>query len=197
MAYYSYNELYHHGVKGQKWGVRRYRNPDGSLTDEGRRHIYQDKIQKRNSYNKSKEKFKQTKKEYRLNKREIKRNKELSRYEKKKLINDQKSKVIESKMKKKQASKNLDRAIDKYNSEVTKKAEQIHREASVEERLFYGKDVWESAVRYSDANNVSMNKAIRIAKNDYAEEKIRSLINQAQEAMIESSKNTPNDQTSP
>lgn len=28
--------LAHHGVKGQKCGVRRYQNPDGSLTDEGR-----------------------------------------------------------------------------------------------------------------------------------------------------------------
>lgn len=28
----------HHGVKGQKWGVRHYQNPDGSLTPEGRRH---------------------------------------------------------------------------------------------------------------------------------------------------------------
>ena len=28
-------ELYHYGVKGQKWGIRRYQNPDGSLTDEG------------------------------------------------------------------------------------------------------------------------------------------------------------------
>lgn len=31
------NELYHHGIKGQKWGIRRYQNPDGSLTDEGRK----------------------------------------------------------------------------------------------------------------------------------------------------------------
>ena len=32
------NELYHSGVKGQKWGLRRYQNEDGSLTEEGRRH---------------------------------------------------------------------------------------------------------------------------------------------------------------
>lgn len=29
-------ELYHHGIKGQKWGVRRYQNYDGSHTPEGR-----------------------------------------------------------------------------------------------------------------------------------------------------------------
>lgn len=28
-------ELYHHGILGQKWGVRRYQNKDGSLTAEG------------------------------------------------------------------------------------------------------------------------------------------------------------------
>lgn len=31
------NELYHHGVKGQKWGVRRFQNKDGSLTLAGKK----------------------------------------------------------------------------------------------------------------------------------------------------------------
>lgn len=31
------NSLSHHGIKGQKWGNRRYQNEDGTLTEEGRR----------------------------------------------------------------------------------------------------------------------------------------------------------------
>lgn len=31
--------LYHHGVKGMKWGVRRYQNKDGSLTPAGKKRL--------------------------------------------------------------------------------------------------------------------------------------------------------------
>jgi len=34
MSQYGY--LMHHGVKGMRWGVRNYQNPDGSLTAEGK-----------------------------------------------------------------------------------------------------------------------------------------------------------------
>ena len=46
MWQYNYStypdELYHFGILGMKWGVRRYQNKDGSLTNAGRRHYYGD-----------------------------------------------------------------------------------------------------------------------------------------------------------
>lgn len=36
LTYERTPELYHHGTKGMKWGVRRYQNKDGSLTPAGK-----------------------------------------------------------------------------------------------------------------------------------------------------------------
>lgn len=58
-------ELYHHGVKGMKWGVRRYRNYDGSYTKRGLDHYRQteaDYNEANSMYKTAKSAYKQTKK---------------------------------------------------------------------------------------------------------------------------------------
>lgn len=44
--YVHTDELCHHGIKGMKWGVRRYQNDDGSLTAAGKRRAAKDKYRK-------------------------------------------------------------------------------------------------------------------------------------------------------
>ena len=38
MVVYS-DELCHYGIRGMRWGIRRYQNPDGTLTEAGRKRI--------------------------------------------------------------------------------------------------------------------------------------------------------------
>lgn len=41
---YTKNELYHWGVKGMRWGVRRYQNKDGTLTPLGKQRLAESNI---------------------------------------------------------------------------------------------------------------------------------------------------------
>ena len=47
MIYRENDYLAHYGIKGQKWGVRRFQNKDGSLTNAGRKKTSTKKVSKR------------------------------------------------------------------------------------------------------------------------------------------------------
>lgn len=51
--YYYSNEIYHHGIKGMKWGVRRFQKKDGSLTSAGKKRYSEESKDAKNTDNKS------------------------------------------------------------------------------------------------------------------------------------------------
>lgn len=44
---YIKQEVYHHGIKGQQWGVRRFQNEDGTLTEEGKERYNDSSVSKK------------------------------------------------------------------------------------------------------------------------------------------------------
>lgn len=56
--------LYHHGILGQRWGIRRFQNKDGTLTDAGRKRYDVDIESAKKRVNKAREKRKQAADEY-------------------------------------------------------------------------------------------------------------------------------------
>lgn len=90
----SSNYLEHHGILGQKWGIRRFQNKDGSLTNAGRKRYGVDGSDSRIKFKTSfeKKKAKLAEKERKMTEREeIQRRKNALKERQEKLKNSKKS----------------------------------------------------------------------------------------------------------
>ena len=76
--------LMHHGILGQKWGVRRYQNEDGTLTNAGKRRYGADTVDSINSAKGIKRRLNDLDQAKAFNKRDIKESIDHSKYYSKK-----------------------------------------------------------------------------------------------------------------
>lgn len=141
MTYYEY--LSHHGIKGQKWGVRRFQNDDGSLTRAGK-------------LREMKDEYKKTKKAYN----------EAGNY----AFNNNTEGNWDKATK---ARANMDAAKAKYKAEKQRmkadrksKYKEIQSNTSIGQKLLYNNATRKRAAKYVVDNNMSLADATKKAKGD-------------------------------
>lgn len=64
MDYLVFKELYHSGIKGMKWGVRRYQDENGNLTAEGKKRYLNDLKESKQKYKNNIKIVKDSRKQY-------------------------------------------------------------------------------------------------------------------------------------
>lgn len=133
----NYNtELYHHGIKGMRWGIRRYQNKDGSLTPAGQKHYNQEvaKLKKEESKFREEKKIASNSKKVRekFDKLEA-RKKALT--DKKKALKESEKETDDKKKPEETVEERRARVLKSTNAKEIYKNKDILSSAEIQERL--------------------------------------------------------------
>lgn len=200
------NELYHHGIQGQKWGVRRFQNSDGTYTAAGKRRYFGTTNKEKRAiknYEIAKSEYKQAKKEYSkdFDKAYNKAVAGYSPFKKHREANDERwekaansaEKANQAKQKFKQAKSELKAEKKAYKNEIKEEKKQ----EKYEQLLAEGKNLSKNAVSQFGikasaaglmASNHMGNKAIKGAIHDYLESRAATWVSKSGKTEIPLSK---------
>lgn len=163
MYHNVYNEeLAHHGIKGQKWGVRRFQNKNGTLTGAGKKRYSSDFEEKKAAYKTAKKAYNKA-----FNKADTYRVAAWSPSKKQRQANDER---WDDAFKKGQALNKAEKAYKKAKATrknaINKTYKDIQKQTSFGEKLVYNDATRRKAAKYVVDNNMTVEQATKRAKSD-------------------------------
>lgn len=171
--YYDDDTLQHHGIKGQKWGVRRFQNTDGSLTSKGKSRygdtsdLYKAKKSARSEAIQSRRERMKARMEFgRALHDEPSKLKETRDFQNKMLVkkSDDWDKSIAKSKEKQQAYKDAKKA---YNDEYKKNLEETRSKATLKDKLLYNDATRNRAAKLmTKYKDMSYEKATKTAQKE-------------------------------
>lgn len=164
-TYYHTNYICHHGIKGQKWGVRRFQNKDGSLTAAGSKRYGVDsegnmseKGQRKLKIDTAKDAYKQSKKAVKQAAKDYNKARSGLIFRKTDIDNIQKSKEAFNKLQ--------EAELDKFEAKVNKKTSKMtnSEKAAKYEKAQYKKKMYDTGLPGSREDYINYGKSTLLSK---------------------------------